>query len=43
MVNIGGQPFLGLFRDAQLGSSQGPGWAIQEQSQSCCEATPSLF
>ncbi len=43
MVNVGGQPFLGLSRDAQLGLSQGSGWAIQEQSQSCCEATPSLF
>ncbi len=30
-------------RDAQLGLSQGSGWAIQEQSRSCCEATPSLF
>ncbi len=39
----GGQPFLGLSRDAQLGLSQGSGWAIQEQSRSCCEATPSLF
>ncbi len=43
MVNVGGQPFLGLSRDAQLGFSQGSGWAIQEQSRSCCEATPSLF
>ncbi len=43
MVNVGGQPFLGLSRDAQLGLSQGSGWAIQEQSRSCCEATPSLF
>uniref|UniRef100_A0A671QXR1 Transporter n=1 Tax=Sinocyclocheilus anshuiensis TaxID=1608454 RepID=A0A671QXR1_9TELE len=34
MVNVGGQPFLGLSRDAQLGLSQGSGWAIQEQSQS---------
>ncbi len=34
---------LGLSRDAQLGLSQGSGWAIQEQSRSCCEATPSLF
>ncbi len=42
MVNVGGQPFLGLSRDAQLGLSQGSGWAIQEQSRSC-EATPSLF
>ncbi len=42
-VNVGGQPFLGLSRDAQLGLSQGSGWAIQEQSRSCCEATPSLF
>ncbi len=25
------------------GLSQGSGWAIQEQSRSCCEATPSLF
>ncbi len=33
MVNVGGQPFLGLSRDAQLGLSQGSGWAIQEQSQ----------
>ncbi len=41
MVNIGGQPFLGISRDAQLGLSQGSGWAIQEQSLSCCEATPS--
>uniref|UniRef100_A0A671QIQ1 D-glutamate cyclase n=1 Tax=Sinocyclocheilus anshuiensis TaxID=1608454 RepID=A0A671QIQ1_9TELE len=41
MVNVGGQPFLGLSRDAQLGLSQGSGWAIQDQSQSCCEATPS--
>ncbi len=32
MVNVGGQPFLGLSRDAQLGLSQGSGWAIQEQS-----------
>ncbi len=39
MVNVGGQPFLGLSRDAQLGLSQGSGWAIQEQSRSCCEAT----
>uniref|UniRef100_A0A671QXY5 Transporter n=1 Tax=Sinocyclocheilus anshuiensis TaxID=1608454 RepID=A0A671QXY5_9TELE len=31
MVNVGGQPFLGLSRDAQLGLSQGSGWAIQEQ------------
>ncbi len=31
MVNVGGQPFLGLSRDAQLGSSQGSGWAIQER------------
>ncbi len=38
MVNVGG-----WFRDAQLGLSQGSGWAIQEQSQSCCEATSSLF
>ncbi len=30
MVNVGGQPFLGLSRDAQLGLSQGSGWAIQE-------------
>ncbi len=29
MVNVGGQPFLGLSRDAQLGLSQGSGWAIQ--------------
>ncbi len=43
MVNVGGQPFLGLSRDAQLGLSQGSGWAIQEQSRSCCEATPSYF
>ncbi len=43
MVNVGGQPFLGLSRDVQLGLSQGSGWAIQEQSRSCCEATPSLF
>ncbi len=43
MVNVGGQPFLGLSRDAQLGLSQASGWAIQEQSRSCCEATPSLF
>jgi len=43
MVNVGGQPFLGLSRDAQLGLSQGSGWAIQEQSRGCCEATPSLF
>ncbi len=42
-VNVGGQPFLGLSRDAQLGLSQGSSWAIQEQSLSCCEATPSLF
>ncbi len=35
MVNVGGQPFLGISRDAQLGLSQGSGWAIQEQSQSC--------
>ncbi len=41
--NVGGQPFLGLSKDAQLGLSQGSGWAIQEQSRSCCEATPSLF
>ncbi len=33
MVNVGGQPFLGLSRDAQLGLSQGSGWAIQEQSR----------
>ncbi len=39
MVNVGGQPFLGLSRDAQLGLSQGSGWVIQEQSRSCCEAT----
>ncbi len=26
MVNVGGQPFLGLSRDAQLGLSQGSGW-----------------
>ncbi len=39
----GKQPFLGLSRDAQLGLSQGSGWAIQEQSRSCCEAIPSLF
>ncbi len=39
----GGQTFLGLSRDAQLGLSQGSGWAIQEQSRSCCEATPSYF
>ncbi len=43
ILNVGGQPFLGLSRDAQLGLSQGSGWAIQEQSRSCCEATPSLF
>ncbi len=30
MVNVGGQPFLGLSRDAQLGLSQGSGWAIQD-------------
>ncbi len=30
MVNVGGQPFLGLSRDAQLGLSHGSGWAIQE-------------
>ncbi len=35
MVNVGGQLFLGLSRDAQLGLSQGSGWAIQEQSRSC--------
>ncbi len=34
MVNVGGQPFLGSLRDAQLGLSQGSGWAIQEQSRS---------
>ncbi len=33
MVNVGGQPFVGLSRDAQLGLSQGSGWAIQEQSE----------
>uniref|UniRef100_A0A672Q1X5 R3H domain containing 1 n=1 Tax=Sinocyclocheilus grahami TaxID=75366 RepID=A0A672Q1X5_SINGR len=33
MVNVGGQPFLGLSRVAQFGLSQGSGWAIQEQSQ----------
>jgi len=43
MVNVGGQPFSGLSRDTQLGLSQDSGWAIQEQPQSCCEATPSLF
>ncbi len=42
MVNVGGQPFLGLSRDAQLGLSQGSGWDIQEQSRSCCEATPKV-
>ncbi len=31
---------LGLSRDAQLGLSQGSGWAVQEQSRSCCAATP---
>ncbi len=29
MVNVGGQPFLGLSRDAQLGLSQGSGWAFK--------------
>ncbi len=43
MVNVGGQPFLGLSRDAQLGLSQGSGWAIQEQSRSCCESTLRYF
>ncbi len=43
MVNVGGQPFLGLSRDAQLGLSQGSGWAIQEQSRSCCEALLHYF
>ncbi len=43
MVNVGGQPFLGLSRDAQLGLSQGSGWAIQEQSRSCCEALLRYF
>ena len=43
MVNVGGQPFSGLSRDAQLGLGQGSGWASQEWSQSCSEATPLLF
>ncbi len=29
MVNVGGQPFLGLSRDAQLGLSQGSGWPFK--------------
>ncbi len=29
MVNVGGQPFLGLSRDAQLGLSQGSGWPVK--------------
>src|SRR4029434_2805043 len=40
MVNVGGQPFSGLSRDAQLGLGQGSGWASQEWSQTCSEATP---
>uniref|UniRef100_A0A7N9AZ27 Family with sequence similarity 120C n=1 Tax=Mastacembelus armatus TaxID=205130 RepID=A0A7N9AZ27_9TELE len=32
-----------LSRDAQLGLGQGSGWASQERSQSCSEATPLLF
>uniref|UniRef100_A0A3Q3FGD3 Histone H3 n=1 Tax=Labrus bergylta TaxID=56723 RepID=A0A3Q3FGD3_9LABR len=43
MMNVGGQPFSGLSRDAQLGLGQGSGWASQEWSQSCSEATPLLF
>ena len=43
MVNVGGQPFSGLSRDSQLGLGQGSGWASQEWSQSCSEATPLLF
>ncbi len=31
MVNFGGQLFLGLSRDAQLGLSQGSGWARHVQ------------
>ena len=33
MVTVGGQPFSGLSRDAQLGLGQGSGWASQEGSQ----------
>ncbi|XP_027005623.1 tumor protein p53-inducible nuclear protein 1 isoform X2 [Tachysurus fulvidraco] len=43
MVNVGGQPFSGLSRDVQLGLGQVSGWASQEWSQSCSEATPLLF
>lgn len=43
MVNFGAQPFLDLSIDARLGLGQGCGWAIQEQSRSCWEATPSLL
>ena len=34
MGTVGGQPFLGLSRDVQLGSNQGSGWATQGHSQS---------
>ena len=35
IVNVGGQPFSGLSRDAQLGLGQGSGWASQEWSLLC--------
>ena len=43
MVNVGGQTFSGLSRDAQLGLGQGSGWASQEWSQSCSEALLCYF
>ncbi|KAI2647298.1 NLR family CARD domain-containing protein 3 [Labeo rohita] len=42
MVNVGGQPFLGLSRVAQLGSSQGSGWAIQEHVRSDSHVSSSV-
>lgn len=42
-VNVGGRPFSGLYRDAQMDLGQGSGWPSQDRSQTCSEATPLLY